>query len=170
MHFSKLIAISLDDEKKFNTFSSNISSYTPLDRKLRWFYDYSLAVLKAKRKSVVEAEDLFGKYAESGRFNDNNHLKMLQKLVEEGETPEFTGKAIVALATDRNLLKKTGRIWTTADLGIDYGFRDVNGRQPDSIRGLKYVLGQVGLSHIGALFPLWFRIPGWLMTAVMSRL
>lgn len=91
-------------------------------------------------------------------------------MVKEGETPEFAGKAIVALATDPKLMTKTGRTLIAADLGIDYKFRDIDGRQPYSIRGFNMALGQVGLSNIGAYIPAWLRFPGWLLTAVYSRL
>ncbi|VDK50661.1 unnamed protein product [Gongylonema pulchrum] len=115
---------------------------------------------------------LFGKAAESGAFEKSSDkiTRSLGKLIKDGETPEFVGKAVVALATDPNVMKKTGRTLIAADLGIDYKFRDIDGRQPDSLRGFKMLLGQVGLANIGAYFPAWLRVPGWLMTAIKSRL
>lgn len=88
----------------------------------------------------------------------------------ETESTEFAGKAVVALAKDPKLFKKTGRILTTADLGIDYGFRDIDGKQPNSLRGMKILLALFGFGSIGDYFPTWFRAPGWLVTASMSRL
>lgn len=43
------------------------------------------------------------------------------------ESTEFVGKAVVSLARDRNVLKKTGKILITADLAQEYRFKDENG-------------------------------------------
>ncbi|TKR95688.1 hypothetical protein L596_009820 [Steinernema carpocapsae] len=55
----------------------------------------------------------------------------LKKLVENGETTEFPGKAVVALATDPNVAKKNGMIVTSPGLAKEYGFKDVDGGQPN---------------------------------------
>jgi NAD(P)-dependent dehydrogenase (short-subunit alcohol dehydrogenase family) len=44
------------------------------------------------------------------------------------ESPEYLGRAVAALAADRKVLKKTGRIHLVADLAREYGFTDVDGR------------------------------------------
>ncbi len=49
----------------------------------------------------------------------------------ESETPFYVGRAVVALATDPRVFKKTGRVYAAWDLGPEYGFTDVDGRQPD---------------------------------------
>lgn len=49
----------------------------------------------------------------------------------ESETPFYTGRAVVALATDRKIAKKSGRVFAAWDLGPEYGFTDVDGRQPN---------------------------------------
>jgi NAD(P)-dependent dehydrogenase (short-subunit alcohol dehydrogenase family) len=46
------------------------------------------------------------------------------------ETPFFVGRAIVALATDPDVSSKTGRAFSSWDLAREYGFKDVDGRQP----------------------------------------
>lgn len=51
----------------------------------------------------------------------------LKTMLEDGETVEFSGKAVVALANDRNILKKTGSTLVAADIGLDYRFCDVDG-------------------------------------------
>jgi dehydrogenase/reductase SDR family protein 1 len=40
------------------------------------------------------------------------------------ESPVFTGRAVVALATDPNLLDKSGKVLIVADLAKEYGFPD----------------------------------------------
>jgi len=49
----------------------------------------------------------------------------------ESETPFYTGRAVVALATDPKIFKKSGKVFAAWDLGPEYGFTDVDGRQPD---------------------------------------
>lgn len=46
------------------------------------------------------------------------------------ETPYFTGQAVVALATDPNVMDKSGKALATWHLGREYGFRDADGSQP----------------------------------------
>ena len=45
------------------------------------------------------------------------------------ESPEFPGRAIVALATDSSVLARSGCVLTTPELAREYGFTDVDGRQ-----------------------------------------
>ena len=45
------------------------------------------------------------------------------------ESPAYIGRAVVALATDANILAKSGRVLTVGQLATEYGFTDVDGRQ-----------------------------------------
>jgi NAD(P)-dependent dehydrogenase (short-subunit alcohol dehydrogenase family) len=45
------------------------------------------------------------------------------------ESPEFPGRAIAALASDPNVLAKSGGVFTTPALAREYGFTDVDGKQ-----------------------------------------
>ena len=47
------------------------------------------------------------------------------------ESPEYLGRAIAALAADPGVLAKSGRLLTVGDLAREYGFTDVDGRQPE---------------------------------------
>jgi NAD(P)-dependent dehydrogenase (short-subunit alcohol dehydrogenase family) len=48
----------------------------------------------------------------------------------EGESPEYTGRAVAHLAADPNVLEKSGRVLTVDVLAREYGFSDVDGQQP----------------------------------------
>jgi hypothetical protein len=48
---------------------------------------------------------------------------------QTAETQEYAGKGIVALANDPKVLEKTGKFVTTAGLGSEYGFKDIDGRE-----------------------------------------
>ena len=45
------------------------------------------------------------------------------------ETPEYCGRAVVALASDGNVLAKAGKLHFVADLAEEYGFTDEDGRR-----------------------------------------
>ncbi|MBI5280850.1 MAG: SDR family NAD(P)-dependent oxidoreductase [Candidatus Solibacter usitatus] len=46
------------------------------------------------------------------------------------ESPEYIGRAVVHLAQDPEVMSKTGRVLTAAELAREYSFTDVDGRQP----------------------------------------
>jgi NAD(P)-dependent dehydrogenase (short-subunit alcohol dehydrogenase family) len=46
------------------------------------------------------------------------------------ETPLFAGRAIAALAAHANLMKKSGRVFSSWNLSDEYGFCDADGRRP----------------------------------------
>ncbi len=54
--------------------------------------------------------------------------------LNEFETPQFVGRCIAALALDETILNRSGEILITAEVGEQYGIRDVNGNQPKSQR------------------------------------
>jgi len=49
---------------------------------------------------------------------------------EHAESQRFTGRAIVALASDPEVLRLSGRALASHELALAYGFRDVDGRLP----------------------------------------
>jgi dehydrogenase/reductase SDR family protein 1 len=46
------------------------------------------------------------------------------------ESPQFTGRAIAGLAADSSIMEKSGRVHVVADLALEYGFADIDARQP----------------------------------------
>ncbi|MGA9551374.1 MAG: SDR family oxidoreductase [Candidatus Sulfotelmatobacter sp.] len=46
------------------------------------------------------------------------------------ESPRYIGRAVVALATDPNVMTKTGRVFSSWALAREYGFTDLDGTQP----------------------------------------
>lgn len=50
------------------------------------------------------------------------------------ESPELTGRAIRALATDKDAMRHNGKVLVVAELAKEYGFTDVDGTQPASLR------------------------------------
>lgn len=50
--------------------------------------------------------------------------------LSNSESPEFIGRAVAALASDPEVLRHTGQVVVAASLGEEYGFSDVDGKQP----------------------------------------
>jgi NAD(P)-dependent dehydrogenase (short-subunit alcohol dehydrogenase family) len=49
------------------------------------------------------------------------------------ETPFFVGRAVAALAADPNVLQKSGGLYGAWTLAREYGFRDLDGSQPNLV-------------------------------------
>ncbi len=50
------------------------------------------------------------------------------------ETPAYLGRAVVALATDPQVMERTGQLLEVGALSREYGFTDVDGTQPPPFR------------------------------------
>jgi len=100
-------------------------------------------------------------YIQENLMNDpDNKMKVG---FENGETVEFAGKAIVALAGDKNVIKKTGRILQTMDLSKEYGFTENDGSLPMNFRQLNNVVAFAGYNKLSYFIPSFIMIPMWLM-------
>lgn len=56
---------------------------------------------------------------------------------ENGCSPEYPGRVIAALLTDPDLLDRTGGTFITAELGDEYGIKDIDGRAIPSLRATR---------------------------------
>ncbi len=50
--------------------------------------------------------------------------------LSNSESPEFIGRAVAALAADPDVARRSGAVLVAAALGTEYGFTDVDGKQP----------------------------------------
>jgi NAD(P)-dependent dehydrogenase (short-subunit alcohol dehydrogenase family) len=50
------------------------------------------------------------------------------------ESPEYVGRAVVAVASDPNVLQKSGKVLAVGDLAEEYGFTDIDGRRIPAFR------------------------------------
>ncbi|HKC66304.1 MAG TPA: SDR family NAD(P)-dependent oxidoreductase [Pyrinomonadaceae bacterium] len=53
--------------------------------------------------------------------------------LSNSESPQFIGRAVAGLASDPEVMQKTGRVVVAADLAHEYGFTDVDGKQPQPL-------------------------------------
>jgi NAD(P)-dependent dehydrogenase (short-subunit alcohol dehydrogenase family) len=70
-----------------------------------------------------------------------DHFGVTEKNWQEGarkdpnflssETPFYVGRAVAALAADPDVMSKTGRVFSSWALAREYGFKDMDGRQPN---------------------------------------
>lgn len=50
--------------------------------------------------------------------------------LSNSESPQFIGRAVAALASDSDIMQKSGQVVVAAALAQEYGFRDIDGKQP----------------------------------------
>jgi dehydrogenase/reductase SDR family protein 1 len=50
--------------------------------------------------------------------------------LSNSESPDFIGRAVAALATDPDVLRRSGQVLVAAALASEYGFTDVDGKTP----------------------------------------
>jgi len=90
-------------------------------------------------------------------------------IFENGETAEYAGKCIAHLAQDPNVLKKTGRILLSGDLGNEYGFTDIDGQSPGTLRVVKTMLVMRGHTWMSALVPSFVKLPLWVLAMAGNK-
>jgi NAD(P)-dependent dehydrogenase (short-subunit alcohol dehydrogenase family) len=74
-------------------------------------------------------------YTERAIANLKNVPGMVTQLNSAaGSSPEYPGRIIAALATDAEVMKRSGGTWINAELGAEYGVSDVDGRMIPSNR------------------------------------
>jgi NAD(P)-dependent dehydrogenase (short-subunit alcohol dehydrogenase family) len=56
------------------------------------------------------------------------------------ETPLLTGRVIAQLASEKNVIRRTGRVQIVAELAQKYGLVDQDGERPVSLRSLRFLL------------------------------
>lgn len=50
--------------------------------------------------------------------------------MSNSESPQFIGRAVVALASDSNIMQKSGQVLVAASVAQEYSFTDIDGKQP----------------------------------------
>lgn len=50
--------------------------------------------------------------------------------LSNSESPQFVGRAVAALAADPKRMEKSGQVLVAAALALEYGFTDIDGKQP----------------------------------------
>lgn len=74
------------------------------------------------------------------------------------ETPLYVGRAVAALASDKKIMKKSGRVFSSWELAEEYKFPDADGRQPHWGRHFEKKYGKVRTCDEG-FYKYWFEGP-----------
>ncbi|XP_003474454.1 dehydrogenase/reductase SDR family member 1 [Cavia porcellus] len=97
-------------------------------------------------------------------------FSQFKKLFSASETTEMSGKCVVALATDPNILKLSGKVLPSCDLARRYGLKDVDGRPVYDYLSVRSALQHVShLSWLASWLPGFLRVPKWLITLYTSK-
>ncbi|XP_006816909.1 dehydrogenase/reductase SDR family member 1-like [Saccoglossus kowalevskii] len=104
------------------------------------------------------------------RARNDGRVDKTTKIFENGESTEYAGKGVVHLASDPNIMKKTGRILLVGDLASEYGFTDIDGNVPPHSRYLKDSLQLSGYTWLPMFIPRFITIPRWMMAAFLHKL
>lgn len=81
-----------------------------------------------------------------------------------GETPAFSGKAVVELAalSKDAMMERSGNVEVVAELATEFDFDDADGKRPPSIRSLKYLLPNFVFPSIEKELEDGKEIPAWI--------
>ena len=82
------------------------------------------------RKAGVALLGLLPGFMKTERVQAHMKDEALQKIYryDLAESPEYTGRAVVSLACDPNVIARSGQLIFVGDAAKEYGFTDVDGR------------------------------------------
>ena len=101
---------------------------------------YSVAKVADDRMIAVMAEQLRPRQVTAvalypGLVRTEGVMRSAEFLdLSNSESPEFVGRAVVALATDPEVARLTGQCLVAAELAEKYGFTDTDGTRPSTVR------------------------------------
>jgi NAD(P)-dependent dehydrogenase (short-subunit alcohol dehydrogenase family) len=73
---------------------------------------------------------------------EDGHLDLDGLDISFGETPKFNGRAVVALATDPDIVSRSGGSFRSSRLAREYGFTEDDGSLPPEVTSLGEFLGE----------------------------
>jgi NAD(P)-dependent dehydrogenase (short-subunit alcohol dehydrogenase family) len=101
---------------------------------------YSVAKVADDRMMAVMAEQLRPRHVTAvalypGLVRTEGVMRSAEFLdLSNSESPEFVGRAVVALAADPEVARLTGQCLVVAELAEKYGFTDTDGTRPSTVR------------------------------------
>ena len=97
---------------------------------------YSMAKAATDRMTVSMAEELRDHHVAvvslyPGLVRTESVMRSAEFLdLSNSESPQFIGRAVAALAADQNILERSGKTLVAAALAHEFGFTDIDGKQP----------------------------------------
>ncbi|XP_040576600.1 LOW QUALITY PROTEIN: dehydrogenase/reductase SDR family member 1-like [Lepeophtheirus salmonis] len=102
----------------------------------------------------VKTEEITNRVLENSKALDG-----MKRIFETGESTEFTGMAIVKLASDPCKIQCTGKVLLTSCLARKYGITDLNGTITGDMCSIKNILQIRGYNWISSLIPSFITVP-----------
>jgi dehydrogenase/reductase SDR family member 1 len=99
-------------------------------------------------------------------------FKKVADMFKNGETTEFSGKVIVALAQDKQIMKYSRKTVIAADYAHAHNIRDIDNRVIDSFRQLNLALATAlpsSLQFITNFIPNFIKVPQFILDIVNSK-
>jgi dehydrogenase/reductase SDR family member 1 len=119
---------------------------------------YSVAKVADDRMIAVMAEQLRPRQVTAvalypGLVRTEGVMRSAEFLdLSNSESPEFVGRAVVALAADPEVARLTGQCLVAAELAEEYGFTDTDGTRPSTVR--PYFAGRAAsVQRVDSEFP-----------------
>ncbi|XP_078486187.1 dehydrogenase/reductase SDR family member 1-like [Ciona intestinalis] len=91
-----------------------------------------------------------------------------QVILDWGETPEFSGKAVSHLLCDENIMRRSGQVWMTTDIADEHGYTDIDGKSVVSMRSFKLMFALSPLKSIAGFIPRCLKLPYWLYKILVT--
>ncbi|XP_047396038.1 dehydrogenase/reductase SDR family member 1 [Sciurus carolinensis] len=118
---------------------------------------------------LVQTEVLKDYMAKEARPEDSL-FKQFRPVFSSAESTEMSGKCVVALATDPNILSLSGKVLPSCDLARRYGLQDVDGRPIQDYFSLSSIFSHVSrLGWLASYLPSFLRMPKWIITLYTSK-
>ncbi|XP_031534750.1 dehydrogenase/reductase SDR family member 1 isoform X2 [Vicugna pacos] len=114
--------------------------------------------------------ELMKEQAMKGDNTTDPLVEQIRSQFSSAETTEMSGKCVVALATDPNILHLSGKVLPSCDLARRYGLQDIDGRPIQDYLSLSSILSHVSsLGWLASYLPSFLRVPKWAMTLYTSK-
>uniref|UniRef100_A0A8B9LSH9 Dehydrogenase/reductase (SDR family) member 1 n=1 Tax=Astyanax mexicanus TaxID=7994 RepID=A0A8B9LSH9_ASTMX len=93
-----------------------------------------------------------------------------KQVFNQAETTELSGRCIVELAKDKNLMSFTGKVLLTCKLARRYGIKDIDGRDIMDYTSLKFLLTQSPhMSWLSVITPSFIKVPTFVFSLAASK-
>lgn len=96
----------------------------------------------------------------------------MKKVFENGESIEFSGKIVVAMAQDLNIMRYSSRVVIGADYAQLHNIRDIDNRVILSIRQVKAICEfflPEQLKFVSKFVPGFVKIPQWVLDIINTK-
>lgn len=98
--------------------------------------------------------------------------RSFKEVFEDGESTEFSGKVIVALAQDKNIMNLTGKVIIGAEYAQSHNIHDIDNRMILSYRQVKFLASKYlpdNFKFIANFIPTFVKIPQFVLDIVNSK-